>query len=433
MNYNQINSFLSFGYVPQVSTKFLEPIMEDIGYFKSLKKFHSKKSESYLIKQGINLLNNIVKSHLIQYKNIEKHLLPLSGGLDSRLILAVLLNHIESKDIIALTYGVNGALDYEIPKLITSKYKVEHKLNNLEELTIKETDLEFSLKSGATNIELVTAFYNKRWLKELDGNRLLWSGFLGGELAGSHFQQNMLTMNWADSLEYFINANTWVRKDNNMLTDKNFEITTVLPNKSLITDPKLLSYGEQLDFSVRQSSWIFKAVCAENDKNISPFIHPDWIRFMISLPPEYRYNCRLYRNIAYNYNSDLFSIITKTIPGGYIKKPFAVKIKHLRDYFWSARQKIKKNLGCNRHAFVLKRPAAITNNNLNYLDFSEAFKERADFINLAEINLRELDRSGATPWLNASNVLNKHLNGLENYSQELLLLLSLNIHLKKCY
>ena len=74
-------------------------------------------SGHYDYSESINTISKTFEnSFLTLTKNYRKFLIPLTGGRDSRYLLALALKHYDKKDIMTFTMGTVGTFDFEIPK-----------------------------------------------------------------------------------------------------------------------------------------------------------------------------------------------------------------------------------------------------------------------------------------------------------------------------
>ena len=102
----------------------------------------NKKITKNTLNKGQSALDETFDKCILENKDIDKHIVPLSGGLDSRLILGELIKNknIDNQQILAVTYGMPETWDYEIPKKICKKFNISHELVNLN----KEIDWSYS-------------------------------------------------------------------------------------------------------------------------------------------------------------------------------------------------------------------------------------------------------------------------------------------------
>ncbi len=421
ISHQNLNAFLWYGYLPRASTRYLDPIIQDEAYCYSLKGYLSKIGLEKTVRQGDQILRKVFKNQLLLAQGLQ--IVPLSGGLDSRLILAHLIDAGLQEQIIAVTYGTPGTLDYEIPKLVAKHLKVKHELFDLTKLKIEESDLKFAYVSGATWVELITAYYN-HMLKNNFGSQPVtyWSGFLGGEIAGSHYLPGHESLSWNQARQVFVNYNKCNRKENKSLCDTKFLPDSSLPQTPFIDNNNIISYPEQLDLAIRQSAWINKAVVGNFNNVLTPFTDPDWVRFMLCAPLFLRSGCKLYHQIMLYQFSKLFSIKTKSVPSRYLVTNLNWKILNVY-------KKIQKKTAIALGYFHAKTTKNL-NSSINYIDFVQAYREREDFIALAETAINQLEKFGIIDWFDPYSILERHIQGTEDLSQEIQLLTSLAYNLK---
>ena len=110
-----ILSFLHFGYLPQIPRNLSsEPWAGNKS--EACDTIRKSLDKPKLIAQGIHALK-------AAFQNIigGMHIVPLSGGLDSRAILGGLLNAGLKKQITTVTFGTPGTLDYEIGSYVAKR------------------------------------------------------------------------------------------------------------------------------------------------------------------------------------------------------------------------------------------------------------------------------------------------------------------------
>ena len=115
---NNLNSFLTLGYFLDYQNQDIKIDVSNInkGQYKNI-------SEQELIDIGSQLWRDSI-SHNFELN--QKHLVPISGGLDSRAILAGLLEHTEAKNIYTYTFGTPNTLDYDVGSYIAKKLGTNH-------------------------------------------------------------------------------------------------------------------------------------------------------------------------------------------------------------------------------------------------------------------------------------------------------------------
>lgn len=410
---NDLNAFLALCYLPKPSSEFLRPLTEDLQAFTAEKRSRERVPDSALIREGIKILNTAFEQALSRASSL--HVVPLSGGLDSRFILAHLVEAGLREQIVAVTYGTPGSLDFDIAAEVAKYCRVRHETVDLTQRPLAIADLEETARAGAAWTNLISSYYNGSWRALFDNNATYWSGFLGDPLAGSHFRPSYLGMNYQDATRVFVEANRWSRKL--VMTEPGFAIERVLPEQPIIENRELLTFPEQLDFSIRQSAWIHKSQVVQLSSVATPFTHPSWIRFMLSLPSAARENCRLYRHMMLTRFPGLFRIRTKSAGGGRLSDP-----ERLRQIRWLASRGIRR---AARSLGIRVRVDPF----VNYIDFDRAYRDRSDFRLLARSAAASLRDSKLLSWLDPMDIVSRHEAGLADYSRELDTLVSLAISL----
>jgi asparagine synthetase B (glutamine-hydrolysing) len=122
-------------------------------------------------------------------------ILPLSGGLDSRLILGCLLELLPAKNIYAFNYGLPGQLDFDISPLIAKAMGIHfHQVHLYEaslkpeqfhskELTIEKTPAHNLIGYGVTKTVSELAIEKLKVHGAcIDEKTAIWSGFLGDRI-----------------------------------------------------------------------------------------------------------------------------------------------------------------------------------------------------------------------------------------------------------
>ena len=319
-----ILSFLNCGYFFNYSNNLHVP------KFKTRPELYKRKSKLELIKHGSVIFREVIQD---LFQNTSKHIIPLSGGLDSRAILAALHSMTSSENIETYTFGMPGSYDYELGRNVAKHF-------NIKNYAISFSDVYFSdemLNDAASRFDYQThLFYHPdyRLIEQRFSDYQYWSGFLGGESAGAHFYKFARSNNNInDNKNYFLKKN----KFSNYEFDKN-EINRII---ELIDVPDFnddlsnISTYEIIDFYNRQTKYIAPHVLPKGFNHTSPFATKKWLEFICSIPVKYRINNCLYENILLNLYPDFFKLPTKNKLGGgldiskfkFFQKRFTRKIR----------------------------------------------------------------------------------------------------------
>ena len=134
LDLKNLNSFLKLGYFLDYKNKDITIDVSNID-----KQKYQDASENELIQIGSKLWKESISSNFILN---QKHLVPISGGLDSRAVLAGLLEHTEAKNIYTYTFGTPSTLDYDVGNYIAKKLDTNHTSFDLTKHTYKQDELQ---------------------------------------------------------------------------------------------------------------------------------------------------------------------------------------------------------------------------------------------------------------------------------------------------
>lgn len=404
----ELNTFLHLGYIPDASPIF--PWSHNLVLSKDRME---KSSETQLVREGTNILKEIYKKLLNDKKGIQT--VPLSGGLDSRAILGGLLDNLQTSEIQTISYGIPGTFDFDIGSQIANQMHVNHTKVNLLQWKWNPLDIQSCAQLYKKPIAIFDKYINHKAFSIINTNSsTYWSGFMGDPLAGSHIPSKY-SISWDEALQSFIQRNKFAT--NISLPSHDFRLIKSLPTDSL-TPNETLSYDEQLDFTIRQQSYIRKIVLNSDLNHETPFLHPLWVNFMLSLPRRYRVNQKIYKKILLNAYPKLFSLPTKTNLGLPLENNAVLRSKMI---------KLKKLV---RHVLIKAKfnPAPLPT--INYIDFEQEIRINNDLKRLIQTNLEDLQARKAVTWLNIDQLWNDHLSRKIDHTKTLLLLVSLEIHYK---
>lgn len=136
------------------------------------------------------------------------HIVPISGGLDSRLILGLLRRRLTSSEIVAATVGTPGTWDFEIGRRVATTCSVPHHAIDLRGM---KWDAESLSEHVGGRIERAGDLFEARLFHKLYrlGSGTYWIGLLGDNLAGSHVGWQQLAANsstWEGAKSAFFRA-----------------------------------------------------------------------------------------------------------------------------------------------------------------------------------------------------------------------------------
>jgi hypothetical protein len=396
-----LNSFLTLGYfldyrgndiipLPQVDTQLYEKV---------------KLNE--LVEIGSKIL---LESFSDSFKPNSKHLVPLSGGLDSRSILGALLKFTNSDNINTFTYGIPGTMDYELGRNISKMYGIDN-------LSINFNNFQFSsemLLDAAKRFRGQTMLFfhpDHRQLVKMFRNHYYWSGFFGDVAAGDFFSHPKITDRTdIKSLKLkFLKDNLYVRSIN--LSSEPIEhLSPLLDGLELKIDN--INFFEKLEIFNRQTKYTFPHKCPDGFNMVVPYLSINWLNFIMSIPREFRKKGLLYHKILLYTFPDLFNLPTRNLYG------LSLNTSEFELLFKRIEYKLLYYFG-GKKSIQLK--------NTNYFNISDFIRNNESLRRIIIDSIMKLKERSIVPWINLDHLLDDHLSGKANYGDALQVLASLEI------
>lgn len=290
---NHINSFLHFGWLPRI----------DIDPPFPIEWIPANKSDFVPAHQfGADLLKRAV-SEII--KDHTKVIVPLSGGLDSRAVLMATLE--TGVDVTAVTVGVPGTFDFEIPKLVANSLGVKHEAININTIDLDTPSLVETAKQTGDWTNIIEVDFNLLIPKSYPDTPIL-TGLLGDFLAGSYAKHNFSS--WSSAVDFFVKNNQLVKDVS--LTEPGFDPKTLLPQLSQTAG---INYYEELVFLARHTC-SFRPTAFHNNFNcLLPFRDKAFVQLMLNLPQSERMNQKYYQEMLLATWPQAFSLPCKNNSG----------------------------------------------------------------------------------------------------------------------
>jgi len=406
---DDICAFLYFGYIPKLTENTYRPPW-NIEQVTDNQKTLASLTESQLIDEGVVILQD-------SFNNISNgdHIVPLSGGLDSRAILGGLIETGLRDQITTVTFGTPGTFDYDIGVHIAKKMNVRFETIDLTKIIVNENQLMETAEDLGECFWIFDAFYNRQIPKKFGSGAIYWSGFLGDPLAGSHLPK-IEHASWKEVKKHFMEHGKFVKSID--LTPPEYRMDSRIPNVPLLSNSPLC-YEELLDFSVRQDFYIKKIILISNFNYQAPFLNDGWVNFILNIPKRYRKNEYLYKKILMRAYPELFRLPVKDNFGLPLNAPYLKNIVH-------------KAIN-NTQSFCSKcLPGVFTGESpmINYIDFNKALRSKKDLKNIVYNNVQDLAKRHLIDWVDIINIWGLHQKGKGNYADALTLLTSLEIYLK---
>lgn len=397
MDLINLNSFLKFGYFLRKNN---DNYKLNHKYYRTE---YSHLTETELINLGIKKYKNAIHNQFILS---DENLVPLSGGLDSRGILCAILELTDAKNILTYTFGLPGTFDYDIGNYIAKKVGSKHTSYNLHNYVYNIDELLDI--SQRINYQTILFHHQPVWEMQAKFQGIkIWSGVSIESWFGSHKKQYYSEKNQHLQKQKFICDETYVKSiDLTNINDSEFytSIDCDWDNR--------IPLEIQIDILNRQSKYIIPHVLIKGfDYNVL-FSDSKLVNFALSLPKKYLINRNLYQKILWSAFPNLFK---SPITNNY-GLPLYANINKIR---------MMKVL--NRLKSLLPR---YTNPHTNYLDFNTAIRERKDLNLIIYESIMDLKLRKIVEWIDIDSIWKRHIDKKANHADALIVLASLEIHLK---
>lgn len=411
---NLINKYLWCGYIPpdEVPVWLSECINPETA---------GRKYSSHEAAERFDILFD----SLVDHSASGRHILPLSGGWDSRAILGALLERVDADRIVTVTFGVPGQLDYDLGEMVADSVGVEHRAIDLRSITLTwEAVRKSVVKSPWTYVP--DGLFNSICRNQVSGSSdTLWSGFLGDPLAGSHLSN--LSMHLNEQVEAFSAKQR--RGKTHPLCPPGFSFTDALPLPE--TNVKI-GYDDALDLGLRQACGIAPIVLPIDKwkqwgavigkercgaRVIAPFADASWAGYWLSAPREVRKGQKLYLEMLNLKFPELFSLPGKTNYG--TKWDHGVR-PMMRRWSHTVRSQMQR-----RAPWLRIRSSLMA----NYLDYDEMFRNREDYQETLGIAFEYLKENRFVPWLDLDALWEEHTRRRRDHGDTFLVLLGLAANL----
>jgi hypothetical protein len=417
----KISEFLYFGYLLDSDNTTISSIFPKINSVEEI--FMNPldtDDESVILENGIRALQESFSKILTEIDGND-HVVPLSGGFDSRGILACLINAGVKKDITTATFGIPGSWDYEIGKSIARKFGTAHVSFNLYDARLTSEGLLETARNGAAWTFLIDAFYNALIPQEFGTEAVYWSGLMGDALAGGGDSRIPIedNLSWDEAKSNYVTNKYLIERRKMDMSSPDYNAVDSLPSKPF-ADQKRIGYFDQFCFFILNANYFKRVITFKGYNYQLPYCSPDWVRFSLQLPRRYRLNKCIYKKILSDISPELFSIQFAILRGGKLTD------SSLRIYSRRALHRLRSmisplNPAWNRLGIYRM---------LQYMDFDDAVRSREDYRLTVKENINDLKQRKLIDWIDIDGIWKDHQDNRANYGVSLLLLTALEISLK---
>ncbi len=336
------------------------------------------------------------------------HVVPISGGFDSRLILGALLERTAAKNVQTYTFGVPGCYDFELGSQIAQVVGTRHHAFSFPHLNYHRDELlDVANRTGR---QAVLFHHPPVWtLDRLLAGADIWSGYVGDAVVGSHLHDPpSATLDEAKRVH--LRGRTFVRSTKLYRAEENEFVPRMGGGRQ---DPRQLSWDEQVLFDEAVAKFTAPLVLFKGFRYLTPLINSPWMDFMFSVPAKHRLGERLMLQIARRAYTTLFDLPSKNRLG----HGFAASDRRVRLKFWTNRA---RKLA---HQFF----PAVNYPNHQYNDFNEALRSSPTARSLVQGCISDLRRRGVIDWIDVDSLWQRHDARVANHADALIVLASLEL------
>ena len=370
--------------------------------------------EAWWVQEGVKALKETIASQVASTDKNASHIVLLSGGLDSRAILGGVLDNVPRTQIIAATYGIPGAWDYEIAKIITRKLGIRHEVFNLLD---ERWDID-QLVLAATRLKHPVSVYQSYIRQKINNHFgegcVYWSGFFGDAIGGWDFPRIPST-DKLEAIKRFINIEpTPHYKDQAFRSELINKIYVEFP-WAFLHQPKF-SFDQLLIYCLKEKFLLQPIVIINGFNFMIPFLSQRWVNFMSNVPYKWLPGQYLYQRIIQESYEKLSKLPAQAGAGA----PFYASKQEI--FIRKAFAKVKP--------YVIRRDPYFSHPRTNYINWKESLRHKSFLQDSVYTTLQDLkkraifDNGEIDAWWQA------HLGRKADYTILLMNLSSLELLLK---
>lgn len=260
----------------------------------------------------VDKLYRLFRRAIEKEKTDQSIVIPVSGGLDSRLLLAEYISKYGADRIKTVTFGVPDSLDSILPLQLAKEFGLSYHFINLFEQNFTEESLVDFARKNSNPTSLVEAYCNHLTRENFSQEDLFVSGFFGDPVAGFIPAKYQKITSFDKAVETFVRE---------AKSDKTGFLPSMEAQNLSITDDdySFLTPYEKLNFRLRQSNMVEPIVVDDRYKYHTPFTNSDLVQFMFSLPRNERVEKKLFFEMADRFYPEYFKIGLKNYFGARIQ------------------------------------------------------------------------------------------------------------------
>ena len=399
-------TFLYYGWVPRPAFE----LEDEVWYRPPGERLPADSDPEPLLAEGIELFRKACAD-----PGPGLHVLPLSGGGDSRLILAMLLEAGLGDRLLTVTFGTPGTLDYELGREVARHAGVRHELIDLTRVEYTEAALESCLEPRPPWTLVWDAIFNDQIPLRYGTDATYWTGYMANTLAGGRYAPEE-GRTWPEARRLLAARERLVRTHD--LCAPGFDPAGVLPDTPLVEDGRL-TYYEQLFLGILNAPRHETVLFTPGYRYRCPFSDPDWIDFGLRIPGEWRRGQGFYRRLMRRAAPELFALPSKIHLGLPLGAP------RWRRTLARARSRAAR-LARQRFPRLGRAAAAKT----NFVDFDVELRRDGSLTEVTRASLEALRERGAVDWVDVDRLWREHRAWRRNHGRALVHLAAAELSLR---
>ena len=386
-------------------------------------------SEEDVVERLVKTFKKAVK---IRMKDNLRYGVTLSGGLDSRAVLAGVPST-KRKDVIACTFGANDCDEVKIAKRVTKIAGIkEHLVQEISpELLINNAEHEVWLTDGRNFIGVSFAYPILKSLK--DKVDVVFDGFaLDLTLGGSYLSRDKVKCKTETSLSNILSKKRLFHDNEfrKLFTSDYYNKVKEVPAKSFrdeFNKIKANHTGNKSDQFALNTHVAWMHIGDVPVRDLLEVSHPpsdnEFIEFLLKIPPEWRLNHTIYRKFLKKLSPELAKIAyNKTM----VRADAPLLFWDVGMYYQFGKELIKKKI------HIISKGEIFLPNKRSYVNFDEWFRTNENWQSFfKELLLNENGKS--EKYFNQNYIeklLQEQVTGEKDNSMKLLYIASFKIFIR---
>ena len=236
-------------------------------------------------------------------RKYDKVNLPLSGGLDSRAILAAIDNlGLTNKVLLTCTFGINNCDDLLIARKVSEIGNVDHKFIELNSERFW-SNMNRSILNTMGSINVIHT--HGSMFRQVDLSKPFINGFIGDLVFGGSYLNEDLIYKRIEFQKYAMNKMRSEGLNNLNQINLTFDNSGIDFNEKYNSpDYFFISRTRAINFTL-----IGGKVSGHRFKDAFPFLDNDFINYLYGLSDEWRIDSRIYRDVLLKFFPNYFRTV----------------------------------------------------------------------------------------------------------------------------